>query len=99
MSPVRRPCIAFGLYFVEPVNVDLSCLTAEMIQIFFLSGILTAISPFLITVTQYGLREPVDVSEQYLKSREATTVPSSLANIQYPSSLRVSIRTKSSLGR
>ena len=86
MSPVRRPCIVPGLYFVEPVNVDFSCLSAEMIQIFFLSGILTAISPFLITVAQCGVREPVDVSAHYLKSREATTVPSPLVKIQYPSS-------------
>ena len=89
MSPVRRFCIVLGLYFVEPVNVDFSCLSAEMIQIFFFSGILTAISPispFLITVAQYGVREPVDVSAHYLKSREATTVPSPLAKIQYPSS-------------
>ena len=50
MSPVWRPCIAVGLYFVDAVNVDFSCLSAEMIQIFFFSGILTAISPFLITV-------------------------------------------------
>ena len=61
------------------MNVDFSCLSAEMIQIFFFSGILIAIFPVLITVAQYGVHEPVDVSEQYLKSREANTAPSPLA--------------------